>query len=101
MLFEIDDLQMWLEDSHEMPQAYWDAVEAGTDKEYFAEWLGYESVIEMEKYEMTIEYVEENDYEDHIGAYPTSSISNPPTKMDMQLYYKWINWATSVAADEY
>ncbi len=47
MLFEIDDLQMWLEDSHEMPQAYWDAVEAGTDQEYLAEWLGYESPMKM------------------------------------------------------
>jgi hypothetical protein len=104
MLFEIDDLQMWLEDSHTMPKGYWNAVEAGTDKEYLAEWLGYESVDDMEKYEMQIEYVEESYNEDgytNTTAYPTSRIYNPPTEMDMELYYKWINWATEVAADEY
>jgi hypothetical protein len=104
MLFEIDDLQMWLEDSHEMPQAYWDAVEAGTDQEYLAEWLGYESPMKMYTYEMIIEYKEESYNEDgytNTTSYPTSHISNPPTKMDIELYYKWINWATEVAADEY
>ncbi len=104
MLFEIDDLHMWLEDANVMPQEYWDAVEAGTDNEYLAEWLGYESVDDMCKYEMQIEYKEESYNEDgytNTTAYPTSHISNPPTKMDMKLYYKWINWATAVAADEY
>jgi uncharacterized protein YxeA len=104
MIFEIDDLQMWLEDVVKMPQAYWNAVEAGTDREYLAQWLGYESVDEMEKYEMTIEYKEESYNEDgytNTTSYPTSHISNPPTKMDMELYYKWINSATQVAADEY
>jgi uncharacterized protein YxeA len=104
MIFEIDDLQMWLEDANVMPKAYWAAVEAGTDKEYLAQWLGYESVDEMDKYEMTIEYKEESYNEDgytNTTSYPTSHISNPPTKMDMELYYKWINWATQVAADEY
>ena len=104
MLFEIDDLQMWLEDSNVMPQAYWDAVEAGTDREYLAEWLGYDSVLDMEYYEMTIEYIEESYNEDgytNTTSYPTSHIESPPTKMDMELYYKWINWATQAAADEY
>jgi hypothetical protein len=58
----------------------------------------------MEKYEMTIEYKEESYNEDgytNTTSYPTSHIDNPPTKMDMELYYKWINWATQVAADEY
>jgi hypothetical protein len=53
---------------------------------------------------MIIEYKEESYNEDgytNTTTYPTSHISNPPTKMDMELYYKWINWATSVAADEY
>jgi hypothetical protein len=104
MIFEIDDLQMWLEEYHKMPNAYFDAIEAGTDREYLATWLGYESVDEMEKYEMHIEYKEESYNEDgytNTTSYPTSHIQYPPPAMDMELYYKWINWAVAVAADEY
>ena len=104
MIFEIDDLQMWIEDVVKMPQAYWNAVEAGTDREYLAKWLGYESVDEMDKYEMTIEYKEESYNEDgytNTTSYPTSHIQCPPPEMDMDLYYKWINWATEAAVDEY
>ena len=103
MLFEIDDLQMWLEDSHEMPQAYWDAVEAGTDQEYLAEWLGYESPMKMYTYEMIIEYKEESYNEDgytNTVAYPTTSIYGEAPKLADDIYTKWLNWATQVASEE-
>jgi hypothetical protein len=109
MIFTYNDLKFWLEDADLLPQSYWDALEDydpdnKNSDEILAKWLGFAHVADFYEYEMQITYVEESYNEDgytNTTAYPTSNIINPPTKMDMQLYYKWINWATSVAADEY
>jgi hypothetical protein len=52
---------------------------------------------------MDITYQEETYNEDgytNTTAYPTSSIHNPPPALDENIYYAYINWATTVASEE-
>ena len=64
---------------------------------------GYDHVNDFYSYEMDITYHEEqSDVDGYImtTAYPTSSIHNPPPALDEQIYYAYINWATTVASEE-
>jgi hypothetical protein len=108
MIFEYQDLKFWLEDKDVLPQAYWDALEDYdpdnlNSDQILAEWLGYAHVQDFYAYEMDITYHEESYNEDgytNTTAYPTSSIHNPPPALDSQIYYAYINWATTVASEE-
>ena len=109
MIFDHQDLKFWLEDKDVLPQAYWDAFEdydpdGLNADQILSDWLGYAHVNEFYSYEMDITYHDETYVEDgyiNTTAYPTSSIHNPPPALDSQIYYAYINWATTVASEEW
>jgi hypothetical protein len=94
MIFTNDDLMYYLEETNSLPKEYF-KLETDTEAHaYLANWLGYESIDDYERFELDVELrTDRGTWE----RYATTSVQNTPPKLANDIYTNFINYCVDHA----
>jgi hypothetical protein len=88
MTFTYLDLMYFLEETHVLPEAYFEIEDGDPAHEFLAKWLGYENLIDYYCFELDVD----NHRDQGTGeGYSSTSVQNEPPTLAKDLYIRFIN----------